>query len=91
MTEARKRALAEIRSSGKKLDRHSLTASEIREVIDETALRPTDREIAIRRYCQCLKPGEIAALMSYDERTIRRRIAVISARLCLTLMRMVSS
>lgn len=91
MTEARKRALAEAKAKGVKLDRHSLTASEIREVIRETALRPADREIAVMRYCRCLKPGEIAELMSYDERTIRRRIAVISARLCLTLLRMVYS
>lgn len=91
MTEARKRALAEMGGMGVRLDRRCLTASEIREVINETVLRPADREIAVKRYLRCLTPREIADGMSYDERTVRRRISVISERLCATLARLVSS
>ncbi len=89
MTEARKKHLAGLHKEGKRLGKECLTVSEIEEVIRETALSPTDRRIATMRYVRCLTASEIAGALSYDERTVRRRVSSISGRLCLTLLRII--
>ena len=91
MTEARRKHLAEMGERGIRLDRKVLTLSERKEVIAETALKDVDRRIATLRYLKAMTPTEIAGLLSYDERTIRRRLKGISRMLCDTLLKIISA
>lgn len=91
MTENRKRSLADEVDGGAALNREFLTLSEIREVISETPLTEEERRIATLRYADKRTVQEIASEIGYDERTIRRRLCVISPKLCETLLRIVYS
>ena len=91
MIDARKRSLADEVDGGATLNNSFLTISEIREVISETALSSEDKTIASLRYLDKKSVQEIASQIGYDERTIRRRLCVLSPKLCETLLRIVYS
>lgn len=91
MTENRKKALALEYGGGAMLGNSFLTTSEIEEVISETPFTEAERKIAVMRYVERRTLSEIADAMSYDVRTIQRKMSQISPKLCETLLRIIFS
>lgn len=64
------------------------TNSEAMEIINETLMNSSDKEIAIDRFVKGMSVDEISASVGYDERTIQRKLRGISKKLKRTFMKM---
>lgn len=72
----------------KDLNASYFTISEIKEIINETALTSLERDIAHKKYVECKTYEEIANECCYDERTIKRRLPNISLKLKMTCVKL---
>lgn len=64
------------------------TNSEAMEIINETLMNSSDREIATDRFIKGMSVEEISASVGYDERTIQRKLREISKKMKKTFMKM---
>lgn len=58
-----------------------LLVSEIREVIDETPMTPTDRKMLWLRFAQCATYDEIAEEVGLERRAVKRRIGKLCSKI----------